>query len=917
MISIESPHLHQNIGDYVAHLTTIYIGDNQYAKLCENSYISNYSIVLSNPTGDIQIPDEWQTVTTVEANGELFTLALDDPKTGEFTFNPETRTVRLYSDSPLRSVVFYGQPRLVDWFPSQVLSGMPWIFHAVPVQGNIQVTRSFEQFPTAQFEFETSYSKSQIQNVFTPGLEINLFNIPFRISNLQITELPTGLNPNTLCKVSVSFGSKWENYSNQPCFLREQGRNLLESNKFFEDEECFVERGARNITLKKDLNTEITINRLFNKLGISYSGTSLKPVKIPFDTPKNMTVNPFELLQERLRLGQSFVRYSEVVGVTVRKYRDLPVWTYQESDLRGEISTTYNAISKLNKKALQLSTLNPTFPDYSTFPSTITTPIGRIIPQSAIALGYEYPNSELEGEYIDGMIKDKEREPIKNRIPRYKRKETKIETRIDGDRTADSVLSGVEVIQAMSLCFDIGGQTKTRTIVEEEAGATMSSTDEVWGFVFLGREIYNEALANSGSANPYRGDPYQFWRCIRRVKTTYIYDRNTGYLLYTDISGYNTVRYKQESAESPETVYYTSDDPELSLYLFQQIPVYGKSSRYLKRFPEYSNEEAYQVLKQCNRDGTSSVKVVMNPNFAPPYYAELEHGETIGFIKKRNPNNDGLSALAGDVLEPDYITGEEFGYEVFIQLIPATYKMLTLESNFGSPPTFLRGEQLTPQKWIKFTKKFNAQGPAIANAVEETFSEEGKGDLPMAQRRPPMYELEENSTDSVYNQYLVNKYKFSPRTKYYLQTPGYDYQTSPINGSVSFPLADTFYEALGAARCQLAIENWRTGFSETVTIPANLNIKEGDRFNYFCNGESRQRVVISATTTLAIAGNVGGTKHVTGYTTLNLGIYRLPDLNYTKVPITRESVVVTLVFDDEIGDILDWSRVQNRRNFGL
>ncbi|MHC5832861.1 MAG: hypothetical protein ACYT04_96985, partial [Nostoc sp.] len=94
------------------------------------------------------------------------------------------------------------------------------------------------------------------------------------------------------------------------------------------------------------------------------------------------------------------------------------------------------------------------------------------------------------------------------------------------------------------------------------------------------------------------------------------------------------------------------------------------------------------------------------------------------------------------------------------------------------------------------------------------------------------------------------------------QTAGYT-AASPVNGSESFPLAKTLGEALIAASCKLAIENWRNGFTETLQIGGNLDIKEGDRFNYWCNGEYRQRVILGIQTTLNILGAVNGVPKVT------------------------------------------------------
>jgi hypothetical protein len=123
-----------------------------------------------------------------------------------------------------------------------------------------------------------------------------------------------------------------------------------------------------------------------------------------------------------------------------------------------------------------------------------------------------------------------------------------------------------------------------------------------------------------------------------------------------------------------------------------------------------------------------------------------------------------------------------------------------------------------------------------------------------------------------------------------------------------------------AARCKLAIENWRNRLTETLQIDGNLLIKEGDRFNYYCNGEFRQRVVLGVQTTINILGVVNGIPKVTATTSLTLGRWMLPNLTYSKVLVPKEpkapevNITVLNVIDAELGSIIDWARIRSRRN---
>jgi hypothetical protein len=258
--------------------------------------------------------------------------------------------------------------------------------------------------------------------------------------------------------------------------------------------------------------------------------------------------------------------------------------------------------------------------------------------------------------------------------------------------------------------------------------------------------------------------------------------------------------------------------------------------------------------------------------------------------------------------------GEESRFERIIDIIPATYKEIYTGESIGSYPVVQKGEELQPQKYVSYVRKFKAQGQSIAEALEEVFVEEQTGDPPVAQRRADLYTREgenqntnQNSNDDPEDQY-----------RYFLQTPGYTY-ADPINGSESFALATTLEEALIGARAKLAIENWRQGLTESLQIPGNLGIKEGDRFNYFCNGERRERVVLSVQHNMQILGIVDAIPKITCVTSLQLGRYVLPPLTWNKVRVpkpgkTGYNLSILNVINANLGNTIDWILTRSRRN---
>ncbi len=881
MIFIDSPYLQETIGTYSAAIVAqVMLADNNYAPLTVIDYGGIASAIIVNPA---DLPDDWQQITSVIANGVILSPAEnpESPQIGEFIYNPYANTVEPFTKEPVQSLLITGTPKIISMIPPLLPPPYPALFTSLPIEGSIQISRSFENQPSAQFEFETTLSKGQLQSLFAPGLELDLYGIALRINNISITELPRSIYPNSRCKVSVSLGSKWENYLNEPVFLRSDGANPITFNQF----EC------QPSGTTSDQNRSTTIQALLTKLGISYIGPTLAPIDIPRDTPRDATANPVQLLQDRVRLANCFLRWSNAGGIEAIPINNLPTWSYNEWDIIGEIETNYEAIARPSKKPFTAPYLNPLPPNLTSFPSTIqSAPTPTLGYEYPTALAFEYPNVELTGDFQDNPSQQEEATQG-NSKPRFVRKPTKRETRIEGDSNAYNPPEDVDTIQAMSLCFDLGGPTKNRIYVTEEDGAVVEQINEIWGFFFIADQIYDE------NKEKLSGNPDNYWGCIRRTTASHVYNENTGYLLNIYENGYNTVRYRQESSESPETLQFSPDDEDYSLYKFFQIPVLSQTSNLLRLMPEYSIQDGLEWITICNRDGTSSLEAVINPDYAPPYYTEAERTESSAFARRSNPDDETL----------DLIVGEESRFESSLQISEAVYeeKLIGFEEGY---PVYKRGQEISPARYSKYIKQFKAQGQQIAEALEQTSVENGTGSPPQASRRPPRYTREDPAPKDKIER---EKEKY----RYFLRTEGYN-QSDPTNGTESFPLAKNFEEAFQAAKCKAAIENWRNGLQEKISISGNLNIKEGDRFNYFCNGESRQRVVLSVSHVFNILGVVDNIPKITLLTQLTLGRWILPSVDYSKVlvPVQDLNGTITFALNQTLGSILSHIRSPSRRN---
>lgn len=873
-----------------SHINTLgRTGDYRRSTLSTIRFNAN-SQVLSNSYGTpITLPANTQQILTVVANGVVLNPAVNpqNSQPGEFIFNPYTNQLTVYSNAATAKI--YGTPQEIKFSPS-LIRNLPELFYLLPLEGDIQISRSFENHPQMSFSFETKFSKDTILNIFQPGREIDIQGVGYRVNNCNCVELPIAAHPDGRCKVSVSFGGKWENKLNNPIFLRPQ---CLQGNV----------RKANNSLI-------VPLSTILERANISLIGKALKTVFVPWDTPADAVVQPDQLIQERLRVAQSFVRYSKSQSIEIIDINSLDSHFIAESEIEGEISTDYQSISKSAKIKLAPISFNPQQPDLTNFPATITQPNIQITAEINTNLGFEYPLTELTGDLKD--VPDPIPEKTQGQQPRYKRKPKTSRTRIDGNKDANIPPAGVNLIQVMSLCFDLGGEQETRTYVYEENDTPVRTVEEIWGFAFTALEVYD------ASTGKLKGNPSEYWKLLRRVTTEFTYDQGlggtggTGYLLKKVGRGFNTVRWKTEKTDNPETLDFRGDSSEEAtaqrkLYEFFRIPVVEKFSQSLRIMPERTDEGLFEVIPDCSAGGS---RALINPDYAPPYYAEVQRTEKISFARRSNPDNEGRSIQAGDTFAPDLIVGSLEVYESQITgYTPPEYER-KLVGSYGGYPVYRDGALLSPAKWYKYNKKFSAQGQAIATAIEDISVEQGEGNPPLAEPRRANLFTKEEPEESQKDKILFDDNKY----RHFIWTDGH-FRTDPISGTESFSEAKTLNEALTAARTKLAIENWRNGYTETLQLTSYRGeIKEGDLITYFCKGQYRRRVVISVNHTLNILGNIDGQPIVVGKTSLTLGKYLKPQLQSAKIEVPEISVVsIDSIVKQTIGGLLDWEAVSSRR----
>ena len=878
---------------------------NPYTKTVTPYFSDSVKAVVLN----IDPPIGWQSGTSISLNDQVLipSLTPDKPKQGEFIFNESTGKILAYFKQQARSLQILGKLQSINFYPSKISPGFPQLFYNLPLTGQMHFSSSLEGFPTASFEFETNVSKTQLESIFVPGAELEFLGAALAISAVSFEEYSIAVYPQTRTKISVSLKSKHENYINHPVFLMRQGRNIIPSDPKI-DPDCLSK-----IDPSYDLNRQVSIQTIFERANLKLTVIKLKPIIIAQDAKLSDTVVPSQVLtEERLRLANSFVRYCkptiEVIPIT-----GITTHIYNESEL-GDSSpkSSYNSVSKANRRSLTVPSLKQLDFDLVNF-SAIQSRVGNASIVSGIetAFAFEYPNVLLEGEFLDRLNGKKYEQTQSNSRPEWVKKELSREEKIEGDREADLVPNGVRVIKAMSMCFDLGGMTRTRTTKYTEGSDVYKTVDETWGFCFRAIQIANiEPFTRAiiGLA----GNPNDYWVKVKEVITEYYYDYKTGYLISTHVSGFSKARFKQESTSEPETFTSLKTDPDYDLYFFFNLPIYGVTYYKLALLPEFSADDAFEQVKVCNfQKGTSSMGFVANPNYKAPYYVEKVLTELVSFAKKGHPDNKGVTIAPGVVLKPDILIGEESYFETITTVDLALYENTTFLIS-STDITEIKGKLLKPQTYTTYEKKYKAQGMQIGKAIEEVSTSTQEGDPPLGQRKHNLYEKEDPQKSLPKTDNNV-KIKYT----YLLQSPGYKAE-DPIGGSVSFPLALKFDEAFTAAKCKFYMENIKSGYEETLDIPFNPNILEGDRFIYYWNGEMRERIVKERSSTLVFNGVINGALDITGITSLKLGKKPRVNLSFDKLfQESKEHKLKNPVQKDGFDKIIgfDWVSVQSRRNY--
>lgn len=829
-------------------------------------------------------------------DGKVLIPAKNPPtiEPGEYLFNPYDQSIKFHAS--LSGAIVRIKTRQSHQKAATVLYGVEDpLLSNLPVTGRLTINRGFESPPSASLSGKVKgYRRSQILAWLLPGTFVRLMGLPLQITQINCEEIAESASGELSVEINISFGSEWAYKLSRPVFIRDDNITAPSPEKFL-DPQCLSPSGLRKN------QRQVEIPYFLNKAGVPYIGPRLEHYTREINTPARSTLIPNSLISgDRPLIVGGFPYFSNLSGIEIRKLDGVKIHTYYPNQIIGNVSSSYDSISPNHslrnmvyypKLAMEISQRH-----YPITPEPLA-----ILSEPESPLGFEYRNAELSGDFNDPQKIDPPEHTMRSQ-PRYVLIEQKSERKVEGDENAHLPLEGVRTIQVMSLCFDLGGQTRERTISYYQGGVEMFAVEEKYGFAFRAIDIYDDARKKLS------GNPLEYWQLIRSIRRDFIY-HNTGYLLAVLESGFSLGRFRQESQDQPETLRLKTSSPEWRLFQFQRVPVVQRTTNKLKYLSDVDQPaDSFELYKKCNQDGTSEWAVLANPDYAPPYYNLQSRIESNSFASTPNPAN---ARVTGDKKRmPDLVYGEESRFERTTYYTPPEYQYIY--TNEGA----IRGPEIKPPETKTFIYSFKAQGESIGSGREESQTEKSSGFPPLATRRPNLYRREEVTPGAAKN--LLGK-KEKPETYiYYLQTPGYTL-ANPSEGSESFPHADTYEKAITAAKSKCQIENYRSGLQESLKIAANLAIEEGDRFNYYLNGEFRQRVVLGISAEFLILRDQENRPILQGTYNLSLGRYRTPVVNCKKVlqpkPPGQEVNVTSLnVISGEIGYTLPWFDIRSRRN---
>lgn len=845
--------------------------------------------VGSTLTIAITSPSQVSRIDLITIAGKTFTLAtdLDAPRPGEFTWMPGEEELTLYAgqrssdlgddtsnDFSLDGVevgdLVSADIRVPAVRTNVVPTSLLGILEGLPVTGDISWNLGLEQHPSGSINLVcNSLTAPYVRTRLRKGEEFLLFGIGFSVESFSETYQPEGWR-----EISVSLTGRWARPKyNRPSLLRPRGQYGTDSDSRAIDPEC---QDNQNIPSGSQ-NRTITVEALARQVDVPFrasggystgagvitgvplgaSGSTrprLNPweVEVPLDSPETATAQWESEAQNWLRVCRTYLDYNDYTGVRA-KHVDLGrFWSYNAYQL----SVSYKG-------------------DCDNAPSY---------------RGYavEYINVELQGRFSEPAEEtDDAVNPDRNARPNFVRRTPKRIKLTSGDPDPQDPPAGLTVIKTMGLNWDQSGPTKTHRVTESEDGMPLYEEETIYGLAYLGSQVYG--------GGQILGNPHGHWQKVSYKRKTYLYDPKYGYPLGYNCEGWRLGRFATESDQNPETVFLDpgleSQGAKYQSYVFRKIPITERSRQILYQFRSVYNDAqeapGFASYKHCNGDGTSTMKLVEDPTWAPSMFVGEEYSYTNSFAKMHNPDNPAVRTQDSVVL-PDLIAGEESEVHVMRQILPSNNTRRIQGSSLASPS--YRNERLDYDRFVEWRKEDAAQNAQFRDkAVRETFSD-NEGRPSPASRKPPIYELEQPEPEEGEPDQRTPQ----DSKQYFISTPGWS-ERDASNGSLNYP-AETVAQARAGAETDLHIRDLESVTYE-FEIPFNGSMRPMDRVSVYCQNDHAYTKVTQVSNTLHIEGFVDGQLVVTADPTqVSAGINRT-------IPLSLRTKIIPAVEDPSQDDL--------------
>jgi len=766
-----------------------------------------------------------------------------------------------------------------------VLEPMPEIFNILGIGGNnleFKISLSFESHPSGSFSFlAQAKDKIKIQETLKIGTEFDAFSLPWRITNISIAETTSTDQPIRPIAINISLGGKYENYLNLPLALLKTSVDPFKGI----DPDCL---GQTKPEYKQKLDKSMTVQRLASRAGTSFSGAGNWRFDISYETdPKDSTTLETKLKSLQFS-NKTFLIYSNPKAIKAKTVNSVRKWKVGEDIIIGSVTSTirgkkpsYNG-SLIVEKSFNFK-LDPTkkLPSAKIEPDNL--PLQKEDPPTLVA--YFWPRHKLNNSFIqkETIIE----EPIKGDKKRWRRRSPKKETIIEDADNAEEP-PGNGRAEDVSQNFDQSGPQKVWKQVEYVDGVEVASKIKVYGYAFTGA---NSAVWNENSSSWETTSVSGTWKVVKSTKTVHDFEREYGFHLGYETTGFSLQRLKQESTGVPETaIYYSLVEKELNsknigkllgevdaeealqlpeedlraalgqiagAFEFKKVKFIEEEAKYLepeKRYFKDSNIpfRIEDVRKVCLPNGRPEWIIDRaDPYLAPTYFASLIQIFKSSYLSEINPEWS-LQTQINTVLA---FTPEEQQDRAIVT------KLVTGEISLEETKTIVEPEA---KFHTVYTSSYASKGPGFNQKLQQTTLErrEGRPESNLL-RLPSVFYREEEEDDK-------NKEKKAEEPKifeHWVESAGI---TNPdkylTGGSLEYEGCDTVAKAKKAAEFDLWRRNVTSLGTKEITIAYTNEtkmIREGDIIDLTVNNIIGEYRVTGIDFTIKLQGKINDTNLVT------------------------------------------------------